>query len=196
MKKALFYLLSIILIQSCSVFNQTVHEIDLVNKSDRYKSQFNYYNAQEFRSPFIRSEQTIVKEVYKDSTSFLVYDLVSVHKQNFDLEPYVYFIVDYKTILKIEVDIYEKENNHRLSEKTKMITISDATQVDVVSRYSHKEWDDFMLHYRLNEDYVKQLTKANALTIRYYSGANMISLKLDEYKLKRLKLLLTMNNYY
>jgi len=196
MKKALFYLLSIILIQSCSVFNQTVHEIDLVNKSNRYKSQFNYYNAQEFRSPFIRSEQTIVKEVYKDSTSFLVYDLVSVHKQNFDLEPHVYFIVDYKTILKIEVDIYEKENNHRLSEKTKMFTISDATQVDVVSRYSHKEWDDFMLHYRLNEDYVKQLIKANALTIRYYSGANMISLKLDKYKLKRLKLLLTMNNYY
>jgi len=184
--KIFFVLISCFMMQNCILSNKIIEENDIVYSSKRIKWDCTYkdYNR---RSPLLYLKQSIVKTISsKNEVSYNVYDVLFLTSSSFKLEDKIFIIIDnnvYTMIIKNK----ECENTKEITENRNEILTADSTKVSVVTGYSENNRKITRFSYKLSNDIVDKIKKSNQVLFRYYSGPNMLTVKLHKNKLNKLK---------
>ena len=143
------------------------------------------------RSPLINLEQSIVKEINRDETTIKVYDKLTMKSSGFKLEAKVFMIVDNK-VYTMTIDYIEYEHAKNMIENTEEILQSDSTKVSVVTGYSESNKKITRFSYKLSDDLISSIKNSNEVIFRYYAGPSMLTVKLKNKQLIKLKELIDM----
>jgi len=81
----------------------------------------------------------------------------------------------------------EYENVKNIVEHREDVATSDSTKISIVTGYTEDNMKIARISYKLNNEVVGKIRKSNQLLFRYYSGSNMLTVKLKGYNLTRLK---------
>ena len=174
------------LILSCRVTNKITVKDDVVYNSKRIELKFIHkdYNNQ---SPLQYILQSIVKEIKSNNEiSCKVYDVLNLNSTSFKLDDKVFYIIDDK-VFPMPIEYKEIENSKIISENREDIQTSDSTKISVVTGYSENNSKITRFSYNLPTEAIAKIKDANRLVIRYYSGPDMINVKVKNRKLKKLK---------
>lgn len=171
--------------------DQVYVEEDQVKSSKRIHRQFNYYRALERNSPLTTVKQTILKVINESNTNYFVYDRVTLRSGSYNISNDVYIIVD-NQVFPLNITKNEFEHKRNIDEDTKNILAADSTHITVVTGYTEYNYNIYKLEYTLSPEIIEKLKDANEVNFRYYSGPHMITTRLSNYYLDRLKELLFM----
>ncbi|MDL2227401.1 hypothetical protein LJC30_00745 [Odoribacter sp. OttesenSCG-928-L07] len=178
-----------LIFQSCITFTGIIEEEDIVYSTKRV---FFKHTGKDhtWRSPLESLEQTFVKEIKGNkNATYKVYDVLTLNSKSFRLEDKIFMIVD-KDVFNVTIDNKEYEITKDINTNTSNILTSDSTKVSVVTGYSEENRKITRFSYCLTDEMVAKLKKANKVTFRYYAGPSMISVKLNNNELKKLKKLI------
>lgn len=188
MRKSLFVLISIMFI-GCISSSRIVVQDDIVNSSKRLELR---YLIRDFnkRSPLLYLEQQLVKEIKSDNKySIKVYDILTLNSSSFKLEDKVFLIVD-KSVYPMALDIIEYDNVKSITSNTKDILTSDSTKVSVVTGYTENNNKITKFSYKLSEELINKIKTSKQVSIRYYAGPSMLTVKLKDKNLRKIKKLI------
>lgn len=188
MRKSLFVLISIMFI-GCISSSRIVVQDDIVNSSKRLELR---YLIRDFnkRSPLLYLEQQLVKEIESDNKySIKVYDILTLNSSSFKLEDKVFLIVD-KSVYPMALDIIEYDNVKSITSNTKDILTSDSTKVSVVTGYTENNNKITKFSYKLSEELINKIKTSKQVSIRYYAGPSMLTVKLKDKNLRKIKKLI------
>lgn len=184
----------ILAVQSCVTTHRTriIVEHDTVKSSKRLKKEFYYRRALEKDSPFFSAKQTIIKEIKSDNEiTYTVYDILSMSTSSYNLEDTMYLILG-DEVIPINIDYQKTENSSRISEDTGSILAADSSKVSVVTGYTQYKWKNIQISYKLSSEIINKISNSDEVNLRYYSGPNMITIRMNYYDLKRLKKMIVM----
>ena len=88
------------------------------------------------------------------------------------------------------IDRIELENVRSISENTSSISTSDSTSVSVVTGYSENNRKITRFKYKIPVTTIAKIKESNQLSLRYYSGPSMISVKPKKKSINKLKQLI------
>ena len=179
-------LLISVIFQACLTTNKIVEENDLVYSTKRVALKSSYYEHTR-RSPLISLEQSIVKEIKANNeTSYKVYDILSLTSSSFTLENKAFMIID-NDVFPMPIDNKEYENAKTITENRQNVLTADSTTVSVVTGYSENDRKITRFSYMLSDEVIARVKNSNQVLFRYYSGPSMLTVRLKEKNLKKLK---------
>jgi len=184
------FILSFILV-SCRVTNKIFVENDIVFSTKRIELKLTYRD-QDRRSPITYAEQSFIKEISNNVTTYKVYDILILTSLSYQVEDKVFIIID-NEVFAMVIDKKERENTKDIDEKKEDIATSDSTSISVVTGYSENNRKITRFSYRIPEKVIEKVKNTDNVLFRYYSGPNMLTLTLDGKKLKKLKQLIDKN---
>jgi hypothetical protein len=170
----------------CRVTNRIVVKEDIVYSSKRVELKLLHKDT-DIRSPLQHVLQSFVKQIDSESeTTYKVFDVLTLTNASFKLDDKVFYIIDGK-VFQMPIETKEIENSKIISENKEEILAADSTKISVVTGYSENNSKITRFSYRLTDEAVSSLKGANVVVIRYYSGPDMISIKVKNRKLKKVK---------
>ncbi len=87
----------------------------------------------------------------------------------------------------ILIDAIEYEYTKSITEDTENILTSDSTSVSIVTGYSENNNKITRFSYSLSDEIVSKLKYSNLVLFRYYAGPSMLTVKLKNRNLSKLK---------
>ncbi|WP_157501488.1 hypothetical protein [Echinicola vietnamensis] len=180
------------LLTGCAWFikNPMVVEHDEVKDQSRVRRNFIYKDAEEKASPFYHAKQTILKETHSaGSPVYSSYDVISMSANSYPMEKEIYLLID-QTIYPISVESITAENKTHIQEDTDDIMAIDSTEVTIVTGYNQYNSIKYKLHYSLSSEIIHHISTAEKVRFRYYAGPEMITLKMTNGNIRKLKKLI------
>jgi len=175
--------------QSCSTSNKIYSENDIVYSTKRFELKYSVKDRDR-RSPLFYFTQSIIKELNPNNEiSYTAYDVLSLSSSSFKLEDKVILIIDNEAYPMV-IDRIEIENVRSISENTSSISTSDSTSVSVVTGYSENNRKITRFKYKIPLTTIAKIKESNQLSLRYYSGPSMISVKPKKKSINKLKQLI------
>jgi len=175
--------------QSCSTSNKIYSENDIVYSTKRFELKYNVKDRDR-RSPLFYFTQSIVKEINpQNEISYTVYDVLSLSSSSFKLDEKVILIIDNEAYPMV-IDNIELENVRNISENTANISTSDSTNVSVITGYSENNRKITRFRYKISVNTMVKIQKSSKLSLRYYSGPSMITVKPKKKSINKLKQLI------
>ncbi len=172
----------------CRVTNKIYEENDIVYSTKRIELKL-AYRWHKRRSPITYAEQSIIKEISNNGTTYKVYDALILTSLSYQLEDKVFVIIDNEAFA-MEIDKKEYESTKEIEEKKEDIATSDSTSISVVTGYSENNRKITRFSYKLPEKVIEKIKDTEQVLFRYYSGPDMLTMKLDGKKLIKLKQLI------
>lgn len=174
------------MLSSCSSYNKIYSEDDIVYSTKRFELKYDYKDRNR-RTPIHFFTQSIVKEVdQNNNVSYSAYDVLFLTSSSFRLDEKVILIIDNKPYPMV-LDKIELENEKTISENTTDIQTSDSTTVSVTTGYSENNRKITRFSYKIPVSTVMEIKKADQLSIRYYSGPSLITVKPKKLSIKKIK---------
>jgi len=174
------------MLSSCSPYNRIYSEDDIVYSTKRFELKYDFKDRDR-RTPIYFFTQSIVKEVDQtNNVSYRAYDVLFLTSSSFKLDEKVILIIDNKPYPMV-IDKIELENVKTISENTTDIQTSDSTTVSVTTGYSENNRKITRFSYKIPLSTIMEIKKANQLSIRYYSGPSMITVKPKKLSIKKIK---------
>jgi len=174
------------MLSSCSPYNRIYSEDDIVYSTKRFELKYDY-KYRDRRTPIYFFTQSIVKEVdQNNNVSYRAYDVLFLISSSFKLDEKVIMIIDNKPYPMV-IDKIELENVKTISENTTDIQTSDSTTVSVTTGYSENNRKITRFSYKIPISTIMEIKKADQLSIRYYSGPSMITVKPKKLSIKKIK---------
>ena len=174
------------MLSSCSTYNKIYSEDDIVYSTKRFELKYDYKDRDR-RTPIYFFTQSIVKEVDKNNNvSYRAYDVLFLTSSSFKLDEKVILIIDNKPYPMV-IDKIELENVKTISENTSDIQTSDSTTVSVTTGYSENNRKITRFSYKIPISTIMEIKKADQLSIRYYSGPSLITVKPKKLSIKKIK---------
>ena len=174
------------MLSSCSTYNKIYSEDDIVYSTKRFELKYDYKDRDR-RTPIYFFTQSIVKEVDKNNNvSYRAYDVLFLTSSSFKLDEKVILIIDNKPYPMV-IDKIELENVKTISENTTDIQTSDSTSVSVTTGYSENNRKITRFSYKIPISTIMEIKKADQLSIRYYSGPSLITVKPKKLSIKKIK---------
>ena len=174
------------MLSSCSTYNKIYSEDDIVYSTKRFELKYDYKDRDR-RTPIYFFTQSIVKEVDKNNNvSYRAYDVLFLISSSFKLDEKVILIIDNKPYPMV-IDKIELENVKTISEDKTDIQTSDSTTVSVTTGYSENNRKITRFSYKIPVSTIMEIKKADQLSIRYYSGPSMITVKPKKQSIKKIK---------
>ena len=174
------------MLSSCSTYNKIYSEDDIVYSTKRFELKYDYKDRDR-RTPIYFFTQSIVKEVDKNNNvSYRAYDVLFLISSSFKLDEKVILIIDNKPYPMV-IDKIELENVKTISEDKTDIQTSDSTTVSVTTGYSENNRKITRFSYKIPVSTIMEIKKANQISIRYYSGPSMITVKPKNLSIKKIK---------
>ena len=178
--------LACVMLSSCSPYNKIYSEDDIVYSTKRFELKYDY-NDRDRRTPIYFFTQSIVKEVdQNNNVSYRAYDVLFLISSSFKLDEKVILIIDNKPYPMV-IDKIELENVKTISEDKTDIQTSDSTTVSVTTGYSENNRKITRFSYKIPVSTITEIKKADQLSIRYYSGPSMITVKPKKQSIKKIK---------
>jgi hypothetical protein len=174
------------MLSSCSTYNRIYSEDDVVYSTKRFELKYDYKDRDR-RTPIYFFTQSIVKEIdQNNNVSYRAYDVLFLTSSSFKLDEKVILIIDNKPYPMV-IDEMELENVKTISENTTDIQTSDSTTVSVTTGYSENNRKITRFSYKIPVSTIMEIKKANQISIRYYSGPSMITVKPKNLSIKKIK---------
>ena len=174
------------MLSSCCPYNKIYSEDDIVYSTKRFELKYDYKDRDR-RTPIYFFTQSIVKEVdQNNNVSFRAYDVLFLISSSFKLDDKVILIIDNKPYPMV-IDKIELENVKTISENKTDIQTSDSTTVSVTTGYSENNRKITRFSYKIPISTIMEIKKADQLSIRYYSGPSMITVKPKKLSIKKIK---------
>ena len=174
------------MLSSCSTFNRIYSEDDVVYSTKRFELKYDYKDRDR-RTPIYFFTQSIVKEIDQiKNVSYRAYDVLFLTSSSFKLDEKVILIIDNKPYPMV-IDEMELENVKTISENTTDIQTSDSTTVSVTTGYSENNRKITRFSYKIPISTIMEIKKSNQISIRYYSGPSMITVKPKNQSIKKIK---------
>jgi len=174
------------MLSSCSTYNRIYSEDDVVYSTKRFELKYDYKDGDR-RTPIYFFTQSIVKEIdQNNNVSYRAYDVLFLTSSSFKLDEKVILIIDNKPYPMV-IDEMELENVKTISENTTDIQTSDSTTVSVTTGYSENNRKITRFSYKIPISTIMEIKKANQISIRYYSGPSMITVKPKNLSIKKIK---------
>ena len=174
------------MLSSCSTYNRIYSEDDVVYSTKRFELKYDYKDRDR-RTPIYFFTQSIVKEIdQNNNVSYRAYDVLFLTSSSFKLDEKVILIIDNKPYPMV-IDEMELENVKTISENTTDIQTSDSTTVSVTTGYSENNRKITRFSYKIPVSTIMEIKKADQLSIRYYSGPSMITVKPKKLSIKKIK---------
>ena len=174
------------MLSSCSTYNRIYSEDDVVYSTKRFELKYDYKDRDR-RTPIYFFTQSIVKEIDQiKNVSYRAYDVLFLTSSSFKLDEKVILIIDNKPYPMV-IDEMELENVKSISENTTDIQTSDSTTVSVTTGYSENNRKITRFSYKIPLSTIMEIKKANQISIRYYSGPSMITVKPKNLSIKKIK---------
>jgi hypothetical protein len=185
--KLIFIFLVSLILQSCVPTNKIIEENDIVYSNKKITLKY-YCKDQSKESPLQYVEQSIVKEIQlNNATTYKVYDILTLTSSSFMLQNRVFLILD-NEIYPMTLENIENENSKSITENRSNILNSDSTSV--VTEYSENNKKVTRFGYKLSDEIINKIKISNQVQFRYYSGPSMLTIKLNEKNLRKLKFLI------
>lgn len=179
-----------LLLQGCCMnfhSKRIIVENDIVKSTKRIKKNFYFNDALEKNSPLLSIKKTVLKEIKENQdTSFTVYDFINLSQNSFPLEDDIYLIMD-EEIFPLKIAYKECLNRSEIVEETESILTADSTNVTVTTGYSNQTYKRIKIKYALPVEATYKILDCEKLLFRYYSEPSMISVKLNNRQLRKLK---------
>jgi hypothetical protein len=132
-------------------------------------------------------EQSVVKESGQgNGVTYKAYDILTLSGSSFEVSDDIFWIIDGQAY-PMKIDRRESDFSRSISEETKDIAISDSTSVNVVTGYSYENRKIARFSYTVPREVVDKTRVSKSLMLRYYSGPDMMTVKLRNHNLNRLK---------
>ncbi len=180
-----------ILFQSCFTLNRIYSENDIVYSVERFELKYSVKDLDR-RSPLFYYTQSIIKEInLENEISYTAYDVLSLSGASFKMDEKVILIIDNEAF-PMKIKKIELENVTSISENTEDIMTSDSTTVSVVSGYSENNRKLTRFIYNIPAATMEKIKESKQLSLRYYSGPSMITVKPKKKSIKKLKQLINM----
>ena len=174
------------MLSSCSPYNRIYSEDDIVYSSKRFELKYDYKDRDR-RTPIYFFTQSIVKEIDQyNHVSYRAFDVLFLTSSSFKLDEKVILIIDNKPYPMV-IDKIELENVKTISENKTDIQTSDSTSVSVTTGYSENNRKITRFSYKIPLSTIMEIKKANQISIRYYSGPSMITVKSKNLSIKKIK---------
>ncbi len=174
------------MLSSCSTYNNIYSEDDIVYSTKRLELRYDYKDRDR-RTPIYFFTQSIVKEVDQNhNVSYRAYDVLYLTSSSFELDEKVILIIDNKPYPMV-IDKIELENVKTISAKKAHIHTSDSTTAFVTTGYSEDNRKITRFSYKIPVSTIMEIKKADQLSIRYYSGPSMITIKPKKLSIKKIK---------
>ena len=174
------------MLSSCSTYNRIYSEDDVVYSTKRFELKYDYKDRDR-RTPIYFFTQSIVKEIdQNNNVSYRAYDVLFLTSSSFKLDEKVILIIDNKPYPMV-IDEIELENVKTISENKTDIQTSDSTTVSVTTGYSENNRKITRFSYKIPLSTIMEIKKANQISIRYYSGPSMITVKPKKLSIKKIK---------
>ncbi len=174
------------MLSSCSPYNRIYSEDDIVYSTKRFELKYDYKDRDR-RTPIYFFTQSIVKEVdQNNNVSYRAYDVLFLISSSFKLDEKVILLIDNKPYPMV-IDKIELENVKTISENKTDIQTSDSTSVSVTTGYSENNRKITRFSYKIPLSTIMEIKKANQISIRYYSGPSMITVKPKKLSIKKIK---------
>ena len=174
------------MLSSCSTYNRIYSEDDVVYSTKRFELKYDYKDRDR-RTPIYFFTQSIVKEIdQNNNVSYRAYDVLFLTSSSFKLDEKVILIIDNKPYPMV-IDKIELENVKTISEDKTDIQTSDSTTVSVTTGYSENNRKITRFSYKIPVSTIMEIKKADQLSIRYYSGPSMITVKPKKLSIKKIK---------
>jgi len=175
--------------QSCSTSNKIYSDNDIVYSTKRFELKYSVKDRDR-RSPLFYFTQSIIKEINSENEiSYTAYDVLSLSSSSFKLDEKVFLIIDNEAFPMI-IDKMELENVKSISKNTENILTSDSTTVSVISGYSENNRKITRFCYKIPVATMTKIKDSNQLSLRYYSGPSMITVKPKKKSINKLKQLI------
>ena len=175
-----------VMLSSCSPYNKIYSEDDIVYSTKRFELKYDYKDRDR-RTPIYFFTQSIVKEIDQiKNVSYRAYDVLFLTSSSFKLDEKVILIIDNKPYPMV-IDEMELENVKSISENTTDIQTSDSTTVSVTTGYSENNRKITRFSYKIPISTIMEIKKSNQISIRYYSGPSMITVKPKNQSIKKIK---------
>jgi len=175
--------------QSCSTSNKIYSDNDIVYSTKRFELKYSVKDRDR-RSPLFYFTQSIIKEINSENEiSYTAYDVLSLSSSSFKLDEKVFLIIDNEAFPMI-IDKMELENVKSISENAENILTSDSTTVSVISGYSENNRKITRFCYKIPVATMTKIKDSNQLSLRYYSGPSMITVKPKKKSINKLKQLI------
>lgn len=172
--------------QDCVGTNKIIEENDPVYSAKRISLKYICRDADR-RSPLLYLEQSIVKEIQPNKkTTYNVYDILVLNSTSFKLENKVFLIVD-NDVFPMTLTKVEYENSKTISENRSDVMTSDSTSVSVVTGYSENNRKITRFSYELSDKIINRIKTSSHVALQYYAGPSMLTVKLKDKNLKKLK---------
>jgi hypothetical protein len=174
------------MLSSCSPYNRIYSEDDIVYSTKRFELKYDYKDRDR-RTPIYFFTQALVKEVdQNNNVSYSAYDVLFLISSSFKLDEKVILIIDNKPYPMV-IDKIELENVKTISENKTDIQTSDSTTVSVTTGYSENNRKITRFSYKIPLSTIMEIKNADQLSIRYYSGPSMITVKPKKLSIKKIK---------
>jgi hypothetical protein len=158
--------------------SQLVIEHDNAKSSKRIKTEFYYQEALEKNSPLYSASQTIIKEIDSDNDiTYSVYDILSIRSNSYLLEDTVYLIFG-EEVIPVNIDYQKAENLTKTSENKQTITTYSSGVSSQKGSTKYEIRKNIKIKYKLSPEILVRICNSIVVDIRYYSGANMITIRL------------------
>lgn len=177
------------LLQSCAltVFRNKIHsETDIVYKTQRYELSY-YLKQANRRYSSISMGQSIVKKIDAEGvTTYQVYDRLRVPISHFRPDERTFLILD-QEVFPISIQHSESGRYQTITEEKADLLTADSSSLSVVTGYNLNEGRIFRYYYDLPPATMEQLLATKEVFFRYYAGPEMLTFKIRQRDLKRLK---------
>ncbi|MDR2084622.1 MAG: hypothetical protein LBP67_06480 [Bacteroidales bacterium] len=174
--------------QSCIMSSRIIQESDVVYSTKRVSFRHTTKDRNR-KTPLLYLDQTFVKEIKGNKETYRVYDALNLASRGFKLDDKVFLIADGE-IFNINIENKEYEFSRRISENKSDVMTADSTTISVVTGFSEDNRKITRFSYKLTDDMVSKIRNSNQIIFRYYAGPSMISVKLRNNDLKKLKKLI------
>lgn len=175
-----------LMLSGCSTYNRIYSENDIVYSTKRYELKYSYRDLNR-RSPLHTFTQSIVKEIDRNNeVSYRAYDALFLSSSSFRIEEKAILIIDDKPFPMV-IDKMEFENTKSISENTASIQTVDSTTVSVVTGFTESYRKITRFSYKIPVSTAMEIRKADRLSIRYYAGPSMITIKPRKRSFNKIK---------
>ena len=160
---------------------RVVRERDQIRNITRVRLNLEHTNAEERLSPFINTKQSFLKEFqHEGGEAITVFEVFRMQPNSFPVENTIYIATGNTSIaiLTTRIDFTEVAR-HITTESNADGTSPQAVQLInyVATRFS----------YNLSPQVVELIKSSNRIYFRYYSGADMVTIRLSHADIRNLR---------
>lgn len=186
----IFIFSTLFTLSGCFTTNRILTKSDIVRGTKRYEVDFEYKHlGLVSRTPISSMEQSLVKEIGNGTVTYSVYDALTLSSRSYKLNEEVYVIVDEDEVFPMKIESLESDRINDFKQENQVL-LSDSTDVSVVTKVSSEESKITRFGYKFPEELIERIQDAQLVQFRYYSGPDMITLKMKNNKLNKMKKLI------